>query len=99
VYERTYTTSCVDFEWDPRKADANLRKHKVDFADAVSVFSDPLALTIPDESDNEPRFVTLGSDLLGRIIVVSYSWRGDRIRVISARKATARERSQYGGVS
>jgi uncharacterized protein len=89
----------VDFEWDQRKADANFRKHKVDFADAVSVFSDPLALTIPDDSNDEPRFVTIGSDLLGKIVVVSYAWRGDRVRIISARKATAKERSQYGGES
>ena len=87
----------MEYEWDPRKAEANFLKHRVDFADAVSVFSDRLALTIPDESDEEARFATLGSDLLGRILVLIYTWRGDRIRVISARKATARERKQYGG--
>ena len=87
----------MTYEWDPRKAETNLRKHKVDFADAVSVFGDPLALTIPDESDEEPRFVTMGSDLLGRVVVVSYTWRANRTRLISARKATARERKQYGG--
>jgi uncharacterized protein len=87
----------VDYEWDPSKAKANLKKHGVDFADAVAVFSDSLALTITDESDEEARFATLGSDSLGRVLVVIYTWRGDRIRVISARKATVRERKQYGG--
>ncbi len=96
VYVRTYTKGRVDYEWDLRKAEANLRKHKVDFADAVSVFSDELALTIPDESDEEDRFATLGSDLFGRVLVVVYTWREDRVRVISARKATAPERKQYG---
>ena len=87
----------MDYEWDPRKAESNLRKHRVDFADAVSVFSDSLALTIQDESDEEARFLTLGSDLLGRVLVVAYTWRGDRLRIISARRATTRERKQYGG--
>ena len=87
----------MDCEWDPRKAESNLRKHRVDFADAVSVFSDSLALTIQDESDEEARFLTLGSDLLGRVLVVAYTWRGDRLRIISARRATTRERKQYGG--
>jgi len=86
----------VEYEWDSRKAEANLRKHKVDFADAISVFSDDMALTIPDDAGAEARFVTLGSDAFGRVLVVIYTWRGDRIRVISARRATAREREQYG---
>ena len=59
----------MDYEWDPSKAKANLKKHGVDFADAVAVFSDSLALTIPDESDEEARFATLGSDSLGRVLV------------------------------
>jgi uncharacterized protein len=87
----------VEYEWDPLKAAANVRKHRVDFADAVSVFSDPMALTIPAESDAETRFATLGTDSLGRHLVVIYTWRGNRIRLISARKATPRERKQYEG--
>ena len=75
----------------------NLRKHAVEFADAVSALEDEDALISPDDdSDEEDRFVTLGADLFGRILVVVYTWRGDMVRLISARKATARERQQYG---
>jgi len=88
----------VELEWDPRKAIANLRKHGVDFADAGTVLHDEQAITIPDESsDAEDRFITLGMDALGRVLVVVYTWRGDRPRLISARKATPRERRHYGG--
>jgi hypothetical protein len=88
----------VEFSWDPRKATANLRKHGVDFADAGTVLHDDQAITIPDEgTEEEDRFVTLGMDALGRIFVVVYTWREDRPRLISARKATARERRQYEG--
>lgn len=67
------------------------------FADAVSVFEDPGAITLPsDDAEGEERFVTLASDLFGRILVVVYTWIGDVIRLISARKATAGERKQYG---
>lgn len=78
-------------------AEAILQKHGVDFADVVAVFEDLNALTIEDESEVERRFLTVGLDALGRVLVVSYTWRGERIRVISARKATGRERSQYEG--
>ncbi len=86
-----------EFEWDPRKASANRRKHGVDFADATSVFEDEQALTVSDEISavDEPRFLTLGRDLLGRLLVVTYTWRDERIRLISARGATATERRQY----
>lgn len=77
------------------KAEANQKKHGVDFADAVTVFADPLAVTTPDLDPEEDRFVTIGQDALGRTLVVSYTHRGERIRPISARKATRRERSQY----
>ncbi len=88
----------VEFEWDLRKATANLHKHGVDFADAGTVLHDEQAITIPDESpDEEDRFVTLGMDALGRVLVVVYTWRKDRARLISARKATPRERRQYEG--
>ncbi|MEO0536153.1 MAG: BrnT family toxin [Cyanobacteria bacterium P01_A01_bin.123] len=83
------------YQWNSDKAVANLRKHGVDFADAVSVFSDDLAITIPDERFDEERFVTIGLDVFGRALVVVYTLRGDEIRVISARKATRQERRQY----
>ena len=85
------------YEWDNRKAEANHRKHGVDFADAVAVFSDEFAISIPGEEGEEERFVTLGTDALGRILVVVYSWRGERIRIISARRATRAERKPYEG--
>ena len=83
------------FEWDPAKDIANRRKHGVRFADAVAVFEDELAITIDDDHANEERFITIGSDVLGRVLTVIYTWRGDDIRIISARKATAREARVY----
>jgi len=87
------------FEWDPRKGSANRRKHGIDFADATSVFEDEQALTVRDgiSAVDEPRFLTLGRDALGRLLVVTYTWRGERIRLISARRATGIERRQYRG--
>lgn len=83
-------------EWDPRKAKLNARKHGVQFADAVAVLEDARALTMADpSSDQEERWITVGLDPLGRVIVVAYTWRGDNIRIISARKATPRERRLY----
>jgi uncharacterized protein len=88
----------VDFEWDPDKAASNLHKHGVSFADAVAVFEDELALTITDDFSDEERFIILGSDAFGQLLVVVFTWRGpERIRVISARKATRQERAQYEG--
>ena len=90
-------TRGVSFEWDEEKRRLNLQKHRVEFADAVGALEDEDALTFrDDDSDEEDRFVTLGTDRLGRILVVVYTWRGDLVRVISARKATPRERRQYG---
>lgn len=83
------------YQWNKDKAAANLRKHGIDFADAVSVFSDDLALTIPDERFDEERFVTIGLDGFGRVLVVVYTLRGEAIRVISAREANRQERQQY----
>ena len=89
----------VEFEWDRKKARNNLQKHDVDFADAVIALEDPLALTMPDpEYESEDRFLTIGSDPRGRVFVVAYTWRGEAIRIISARKATPRERRQYEGI-
>jgi uncharacterized protein len=85
----------VSFQWDPRKAKTNLAKHKVAFADAVGVFEDPRAITIDDPHPDELRFVTVGLDFLGRILVVSWTQRGSQIRIISARPALKRERLDY----
>jgi hypothetical protein len=83
------------YQWDKEKAGRNFRKHGIYFADAVSIFSDELAVTIEDDRSEERRWVTLGRDLFGRTLVVVYIWRGDEIRIISARKANPKERSQY----
>lgn len=85
----------MEFEWDERKARTNLRRHRVDFADAATVFEDDRAVTVTDEEQNEERFSTLGLDALGRELVVIYTMRGKRIRIISARRATRREREEY----
>jgi uncharacterized DUF497 family protein len=88
----------MQFEWDRAKNRANLAKHGVDFADAVAVFEDDLALTRPDpEARNEPRFVTIGVDGFGRQLVVVFTERGSRVRLISARVATKQERKFYEG--
>ena len=85
------------FEWDAEKARANLRKHGVDLADAVAVFEDERGLTMRDEltAVDEQRYLTMGTDMRGRILVVAYTWRESRIRLFSARRATASERQRY----
>ena len=83
------------FERGERKARTNFRRHRVDFADAATVFEDVRAVTIVDEDPDEERYATIGTDVLGRELVVIYSVRGERIRTISARRATRRERAQY----
>ena len=85
----------MTYQWDENKAATNLGKHGVDFADAVSVFSDDLAITTPDQRFDEERFITIGLDALGRVLVVVYTWRGQKIRLISARSATRQEQKQY----
>jgi len=85
----------MDCEWDEAKAASNLRKHKVDFANAAGVLDDPLALSMPDDEMEEERFIAIGSDFLGRVLVVVYTHRDERIRLISARRATRVERSAY----
>jgi uncharacterized DUF497 family protein len=88
----------VDFQWDSDKAKVNWKKHAVDFADAVGVFEDHLALTIDDQASlEELRWITLGTDFGGRLLVVVYTYRGAAIRIISARKATKKERDSYEG--
>lgn len=87
----------MTYEWDPRKAEANRRKHGVPFEEAASIFRDMGALTFedPDHSDEEPREITIGLSTQGRVLFVSHCDRGKRIRIISARKATPNERTQY----
>ena len=87
----------MEVEWDRTKAKANLRRHAVDFAEAATVLYDALAVTISAEDAGEPRFVTLGMSATGGVLVVVYTWRGDVPRLISAMKATRRERGQYEG--
>ena len=82
-------------ERDKRKAASNLKKHRIDFADAESVLYDDQAITISDEGPDEDRFVTLGVDALSRVLVVVYTWRRETLRLISARKAAKRERLEY----
>jgi len=83
------------YQWDKNKANANLSKHGINFADAVSVFSDELAITVSEDRFEEERFITIGTDLFNRILVVVYTLRDHEIRLISARKATRNERRQY----
>lgn len=85
------------FKWHPRKAKSNERKHGVTFDEASSVFLDTSSLTIYDplHSEDEDRFVIIGISLKGRMLTVVHTENGDTIRVISARKATKRERNYY----
>jgi uncharacterized protein len=86
----------VGYEWDPAKAHANLEKHGIHFADAAVTLEDDLALTVRDPfSADEERWITLGKDAAGRLLVVVYTSRRDRARLISARLATPREKRQY----
>jgi uncharacterized DUF497 family protein len=85
----------VDLEWDLKKAAANLRQHGIDFADAATALHDDLAITVLDDETGEERFVTVAADALGRVVVVVFTWRGSRIRLISARRATRAERLRY----
>lgn len=85
------------FEWDPRKAQANLRKHDVSFPEAGTVFGDDSAVTVPDpdHSDTEDRYITIGWSNRGRLLIVAHTDRDNRIRIISARELTPRERKAY----
>ena len=87
----------MSIEWDPAKGAANRLKHGVAFEEAAAVFFDPLATTRddPDHSIDEGRFLIVGYSTRERILVVSYTYRDDRIRIISARPATPRERTAY----
>lgn len=85
------------YEWDPEKAKENLRKHGVSFEEGATVFHDSLAMTYrdPDHSDEEGREITVGHSTKQRVLFVSHTHRGERTRIISARKATRRERKQH----
>jgi uncharacterized DUF497 family protein len=87
----------VNFEWDPGKARRNRQKHRISFLEAATVFGDPLAETYPDPDHSmaEGRFITVGMSSAGRVLMVAHADRDENIRIISARKTTAREREQY----
>ncbi len=87
----------VEFEWDDDKAESNLEKHGVSFEEGATIFNDPFIATIldPDHSANEERYVSLGLSVLGDLLVVVHTERGERIRLISCRKANGAERKAY----
>lgn len=87
----------MQYEWDPNKARVNFRKHGVSFEEAITIFLDDFSLTgaDPDHSLDEDRFVTFGISTVGRLLVVAYTERGEKIRIISARTATRPERKLY----
>ena len=87
----------LTFEWDPEKARLNLRKHGVSFSEAATVFADPLSLTIddPDHSTHEQRFITMGLSYEHRLLILAHHDDEDRVRIITARVATPRERRTY----
>ena len=87
----------MEFEWDEAKATSNEQKHGVSLSEAMTVFGDPLSLTgyDPDHSDDEDRFITMGLSTVGRLLIVSHTDRGDKIRIISAREASRAERKDY----
>ena len=94
--ELVYITT-VEFEWDGKKAKANLQKHRISFLEASTALRDPLATTgrDPDHSDDEERWITFGMSSQGRLLVVAHTERGERIRIISARLATKREQNIF----
>jgi uncharacterized DUF497 family protein len=87
----------MHFEWDPKKAAANRRKHDITFEEATSAFRDLFSATAldPDHSGDEERFITFGVSSRGRLLVISHTDRGDAVRIISARLATRAERRIY----
>jgi uncharacterized protein len=87
----------MNYQWNPTKASANRRKPGIIFADDVAVFGDKRAISILDDYPDEERFITIGLDAFGRVLVVVYTYRDEDIRIISARKASAIEQQQYEG--
>ena len=87
----------MEAEWDPAKARSNLAKHGVSFSDAAIVLYHEFTISVLDVGPrDEERFVAVGADALGRILAVSYTYRGNGVRIISARRATQAERNEYG---
>ena len=87
----------MEFEWDPKKAEVNKRKHDVSFHETATVFGDPLAITFtdPDHSIDEERYLTFGRSRFDRLLVISHADRKERVRIISARLMTRQERRIY----
>jgi len=87
----------LEFEWDPAKAELNLKEHGISFDEATTVFRDTLSITIsdPDHSGSEDRFIDIGMSHRMQLLVVSYTERKDKIRIINARRATRAERKNY----
>jgi uncharacterized protein len=87
----------MDFEWDPKKAATNLKKHKVSFVEAATLFGDPMSVTVtdPDHSLDEDRYITIGLSKMQRLLMVAHTERKGRIRIISARKLTQAEKVAY----
>lgn len=87
----------MQFEWDPEKAKRNLKKHRISFDEAVTVFYDPLSATFgdPDHSVGEDRLMTIGYSARGRLLVVSHAERGSAVRIVSARLASRQERRRH----
>ena len=87
----------MPFEWDEEKAEINFKKHKVGFAEAKSVFGDPFSITVddPDHSKEEQRYIDIGKSINEKLLVVVYTERANKIRIISCRKATPAERRKY----
>ncbi len=87
----------MEFEWDPKKAARNFRKHRVSFNEAATVFGDSLGTTVPDPDHSlaEDRYITVGMSSRGRFVIVAHTERGERIRIISARELSRAERKAY----
>ena len=87
----------MEFEWDPKKAGENLKKHGVEFVEATTVFADPLSVAVrdPDHSETENRMIIVGNSNRFRPLIVSHIDRGGRVRIISARQLTSAERQDY----
>jgi hypothetical protein len=88
----------LSFEWDPDKAERNEQKHGISFSEAGSVFGDPLSISVydPDHSNDEDRYIIVGTSNYGQLLMVAYTERGTSIRIISARPLTRAERKAYG---
>lgn len=87
----------IEFEWDSDKANKNIKKHRVSFNEAATIFGNPLSMTFydPDHSIDENRYITIGLSYLGKLLIVSHTDREEHIRIISARKTTRRESKFY----